>query len=192
MITLENIAPYMPYGLKFKSEMDKPFDEHGINPIHTCNGIIELFGDFCLNAKELNDAYAVQSCKPILRPMDLTKPITIDGKEVIPIVELAKIGWDEKLSAYKIHPERASLITNWKSLIYPDARYISFNCKTWENNNFYLGVLDSEINEIHYLSPRNQNKLFKWLYTNFFDVDGLIEKGLAIDVSTLEINLYNS
>lgn len=77
-LTLENIACYLPHEFKFISELDKPKHEYGKNPIHTANGIIHLFGDYCLNSKELNDAYPVHLCQLILRPMsDYTN---INGK----------------------------------------------------------------------------------------------------------------
>lgn len=182
-LTLEHIAWYQ--NLKWYNKKSGNINESTGYYITTDGSLVITDGEYFKN-------FELWPIKPILFPMsDLTKKVIIAGEEIVPIVELAKIGWDEKLSVYEVHPERARLITNWKSLIYPEARYISFNCKTWENNNFYLGVLDSEINEIHYLCPRNQNKLFKWLYAHSFDVDGLIESGLAMDVNTLENNVYN-
>lgn len=90
MITIDNISCYLPYGLKFISDMDKPYHEYGKQRAHICNGIIELFGDDCLNSKEFNDAYAVGRCLPILYP-SLTTPITHKGKTFVPLLELAKI-----------------------------------------------------------------------------------------------------
>lgn len=94
MITIEQISHYLPYGFKFISDMDKPYHEYGKQRVHTCNGIIELFGDDCLNSKEFNDAYAVGRCLPILYP-SLTTPITHKGETFVPLLELAKIAFPE-------------------------------------------------------------------------------------------------
>ena len=85
-------SAYLPYGLKFSSSMDKPFEDYGLQSIWTLDGINKLFGDYCLLTKENNDAYAINSCKPILFSLeDLTKEITINGETFVPIIELAEI-----------------------------------------------------------------------------------------------------
>lgn len=85
-------SAYLPYGLKFSSSMDKPFEDYGLQSIWTLDGINKLFGDYCLLTKENNDAYAINSCKPILFSLeDLTKEITINGETFVPCVKLNEI-----------------------------------------------------------------------------------------------------
>ena len=43
-LELKHLAPYLPYGFKFISEMDKPYDEFGEVRVWTADGIIKLFG----------------------------------------------------------------------------------------------------------------------------------------------------
>lgn len=79
-------------GLKFTSVMDDVEGMPPSNRIWTCNGLMQLFGDLCLNTLEGSDAYPIQSITIIARPLsDLTKPITHNGETFVPIVELAKI-----------------------------------------------------------------------------------------------------
>lgn len=68
-LELKHLAPYLPYGFKFISEMDKPYDEFGEVRVWTADGIIKLFGNFCLNTYENNDAYDINFSKPILLPL---------------------------------------------------------------------------------------------------------------------------
>jgi hypothetical protein len=105
-LELKHLAAYLPYGFTFKSEMDKPFDEVGINPIWTAEGIIKMFGDYCLTTKDNNDAYAIQTCKPLLRPLSqLTQEIEHNREKFVPIEKLRQwftsvifqIGNDHKL-----------------------------------------------------------------------------------------------
>ena len=84
-IELKHICGYLPHGLKFVSELDKPFDEFVDNPIWTMNGISFLFGEHCITTKENNDAYPISLCKPLLLPLSaLIEPLE-DG--TVPIDE---------------------------------------------------------------------------------------------------------
>ena len=74
-LKLEEIAGYLPYVLKFISELDKPYDEFGNQPKWTLNGITYLFGDYCFNNIETNDAYPISLCKPLLYPLSSLTPL---------------------------------------------------------------------------------------------------------------------
>jgi len=179
-LTLEHIAPYLPYGLMVIriSKCERTY----INP-----GPYKLIGADNLNAGYLHGAsFSIENSKPILRSMDLTKPITIEGKEVIPIVELAKIMWGDKIE-----------IGNFRKT---DNYQV---CEINPNTMHVLRHLIFDSDGFHHSAPRhrepvlnqirtcpNQRELWKWLYANKFDVDGLIDAGLAIDVNTLETNPY--
>ena len=80
-LTLKHVKGYLDTGLKFQSQMDKPFDEFGKRQIWTLDGVNKLFGDYCLLTKENNDAYAIQTCRLLLKPLsDLTrKELELEG-----------------------------------------------------------------------------------------------------------------
>lgn len=90
-LTIKELAPYLPYGLKFISEMDDRDGITGQLPIWRMNGISFLFGDYCANTQETSDAYAIEKIKPFLRPLsDLTKPIEHNGETFVPFEELCR------------------------------------------------------------------------------------------------------
>ena len=148
-------SAYLPYGLKFSSSMDKPFEDYGLQSIWTLDGINKLFGDYCLLTKENNDAYAINSCKPILFSLeDLTKEITIGGETFVPFDELIKIknvrlrvekyeNGDKKLlnintfsfSLFDFEYKIIEKLLEWKFNVFnlPEIEYI----KVTEENNPY-------------------------------------------------------
>jgi hypothetical protein len=108
-------------------------------------------------------------CKPILRPLsDLYKTITHNGKEIIPIVELAKIAY----------PDTDWYLTEGGAELDIGYEYITFS---FVRNSF------SKSNG----GVANQVQLFDYLNELKIDYRGLIDAGLAIDCNTLEVNLYN-
>jgi len=106
-------------------------------------------------------APSIDRIKPICRPLDLTKEIDHGGEAFIPIVELAKFV-DEFNNAKPVFVEVKSVY----GLHYE--WYSEYdNIRRSVPFSFYL-------------------KLIEW----HFDIAGLIEKGEAIDVNTLEVNPY--
>jgi hypothetical protein len=91
-LELKKIAGYLPYGLKFQSSMDKPFDEFGKQPIWVLDGVSKMFGDYCLLTKENNDAYEITSCKPILFPLSSLT----EFREDLGFVPIEKLGYGEE------------------------------------------------------------------------------------------------
>jgi len=103
-------------GLKFTSVMDDVKGMPPSNRIWTYNGLMQLFGDLCLNTIESSDAYPVQSIKIIVRPLsDLTKPITHNGETFVPIVEIARLCFN-----YMQNPKKVIIRDNW--LLYGETR----------------------------------------------------------------------
>lgn len=91
-LTINQASAYLPHKVRFVSTMDKPLEGYGKNPIWTCDGITKLFGDYCLTTSENNDAYSIESCRLLLRPLsDLTKPIEHNDERFVPLVEIAKM-----------------------------------------------------------------------------------------------------
>lgn len=85
-MNLQHITPYLAHGVRFISNLDKPFGGHDYKPIWTLSGVLPLFGDFCAHTKENNDAYPLFTIKLLLRPLsDLTKEIEHNGNKFVPI-----------------------------------------------------------------------------------------------------------
>tara|TARA_R110000822_G_scaffold185428_1_gene324573 strand:- start:75 stop:497 length:423 start_codon:yes stop_codon:yes gene_type:complete len=138
-LELKDLAPYLPYGLKIKT-----------------NNQIRVMSVAVLTTTEnsiSNIIYGVGH-KPILRPLsDLTKEINIDGDYFIPIYLLKNIRYEfESDLSFGFDPQSDGYTCHCSS------QYLEF----------------SEYYEIN-------SKLFEW----HFDVFGLIEKGLAIDINTI-------
>jgi hypothetical protein len=101
--------------------------------------------------------WLLSSGKPILRPMsDLAKEITVNGQTFVPI-EWFEIGDD---------------VNNCKEYDHGN-RKLCRSLESLSNNVF--------INDIDYLPHGVIEKLFEW----HFDIYGLIEQCLAIDINTL-------
>lgn len=157
-LELKHLAGYLPYGLKFVSELDKPYDEYGKQPIWTCSGITMLFGDNFLNNIETNDAYPMHLCKPILRPLSyLTKEIEVNGEKFVPIEILSE--------------ELEGITFGKTSDFYDNLKRLMFHF--YDRNEVEINIEDC----LFLIS-----KLYEW----HFDIYGLIENNLAIDINTLK------
>ncbi|GEM_PF-1249808 len=78
-LELKHLA-YLPYEVKFISTMDDSDDIIRNNKIWTLDGVNKLFGSYCLLTKENSDAYDINTCKLILKPLsDLTKADLINA-----------------------------------------------------------------------------------------------------------------
>ena len=154
-LELKHLAPYLPYGVIINCD----FKDGDILPC-------ELEGlttdEAFLNGADWN--YKENSdFKPILRPLsDLTK--YIDGVGV-PMLEILKINGkpNRKIDRCKFD---GSFIRE------PQYNATEVTKESWEISEtiFY---------------PSLKVKTYEWLLKYHFDVFGLIEKGLAIDINTL-------
>jgi len=154
-LTLDHICPYLPYGLRvIKINHFK---------IPVAGAYNSIYGNlYFISSADSN--YVADGCKLMLRKMDLTKAITIDEKEVIPIVELAKIAYPMYLGMF-IFEDGICLNPMGTPFEYVE------HSKTFVFNGN---------------SIENQYPLFQWLFKHKFDVFGLIELGLAIDINTIK------
>jgi hypothetical protein len=158
-LKISDIVGYMPYLLKLQCD----------NHIYTLNN--EQPGLSKVNSSVSIDWIARKSdlvFKPIVRPpSDLYKTITHNGKEIVPIVECAKIHKSQE---------------DWK-LNVRLARSASYMFG-YGHNGFYVayGSMRGEV--------FNQYQLFDYLNELKIDYRGLIDAGLAIDCNTLENNPY--
>lgn len=188
ILTLEHIAPYLPYGLHIiHPDIDGEQIQLIMDPAGSSRDTLSI------------DDVLKYDCKPILRPMsDLTRPIKIDGKEVVPLMEIGKM----------IEPEYKHLDTdNEGNYLIGKDMHIScgcpYDCNCGSNAQSYILFYDSERKNFYstvYIDANPDNvvgedthesyEAIKWLYKHKFDIDGLIESGLAIDANTLETNPY--
>lgn len=158
-LQLSDIACYLPYGLEYRRETDG----------YTTT-VYRLFDAWdCHNTQNNNGAvvpnHLPPGFKPVLRPMSmLYQTIVHEGKEEVPIVELAKLAYCDG---------------EWEVC---DTDGVSYLCKV---NNVEFGY-DTKtkgfgcflFGESKFIP--NQYDLFEFLNSRFFDYRGLIEKGLAI------------
>lgn len=102
---------------------------------------------------------------------DLTKEIEVNGEKFVPIVELAKLFHTVK-----------SAVTHFSNIVNAGFYGASVNCHI-ENDDSRFTYYQLR-NDEFVLSNTYQEvqKLLEW----HFDVFGLIEQGLAIDINTLE------
>ena len=162
ILKLKDIAGYLPYEL------------HCLN----CDDMIEiiefdnagnLMRGIDLQEEAEDDEWAKsQQYKPILRPLsDLYKIITHNGKEIIPIVELAIL---------------YSTNRNW--IFYCGNAICGDRIFGFEDGGFFY-ELDNVCENVE-----NQYQLFDYLHELKIDYRGLIDAGLAIDCNTLQENPY--
>ena len=162
-LTIQHLAPYLPYGLQVKYNDCIYKKTHIATLSGVSNDGIETTykrrfkgcsGDY-ISFKGRNNI-VVLGVKPILRPLsDLTKEIEHNGERFVP-VEYFEIGDDDNYT-YEFDSGNIKLIQKLKTI----SKY---------NVQFDIKFLPFEI----------VNTLISW----HFDVFGLIEQGLAIDINT--------
>jgi hypothetical protein len=147
------------------------------------NKITTHCGSFILSetTKEIIDHYVTKKItyKPILKPLSmLTKEIEHNGEKFVPLVELAKISYAKywhKNNLVNFRDEKWVQVTGYYKFRYNDSRK-SFECIKHNTNDEYT--------ECDCFVP-SQIELFQKLFEWHFDVFGLIDKGLAIDINSL-------
>lgn len=131
-LTLREIAPYLPYGLKMIFEKSGKIIELSGIELSESEKLIFIHKNAFFESTKWN-------FKPILRPLsDLTKEIEHNGEKFVPI---------KKLGINKM----------WLGI-----------------NDYHIHVYNQPYSEVQ--------QLLEW----HFDIFGLIEAGLAIDINTLE------
>lgn len=148
-LTIEVLAPYLPYGLKMI------FQKSG--RIIQISGLCIIDGSVEVNDLMEGDTYALNiwKFKPLLRPLsDLTKEIEVEGKRFIP----AKVLWSISAKEEESFDLFGAIPEYWKLIL---------NQLKQKNGYRDLQYYDVE-------------RMFKW----HFDVFGLLEKNLAVDINT--------
>lgn len=186
-LELKHIAPYLPYRLKFE-HVEYDYSDKVNHNITT----MESLSVECITFEDCSDYhFDADDCDgynptvvSILRPLsDLYKEI--DGK--IGIVELAKIaGCNIDLNKLPINEiETVNIVKNYEvEFEYSSGYYRYF---IFRNGSFYYKTGHERRYGQDYkpLPQSNQLDLFTYLFENHYDVFGLIEQNLAIDINTL-------
>lgn len=170
-LTLEHIAYYYPHKVKVIHNNDGFIREIQYLNSQSIEVTPAKRGYKCMSIKQLHNED--DNFKLLLRYMNLTQPIIVEGEEIIPIVELSKIAYNTEWF-YKVG--------NYNATSSAEVHGFEYNETGFEMYNQISGG---------FLPVKNQLALFQWLFRHKFDVFGLIEKGLAIDVNTLTTNPYN-
>lgn len=183
-LELKYLAPY-PMGINgiklFREKSGRIDTLYGLQT--TSSGNLLVCIDECDWRK--NDYW---NFKPIIRPLsDLVKPCLPEGK--IPIVELAKIEGFTPMP-YTIESKNGTFVLYGDWFCHPmeqspKARFF-FEIDT-DNCSIDRGLeyIDESVDTV-FCPCSNQLALFEWLFEHHFDVFGLIEQDLAIDINTIE------
>ncbi len=174
-LELKHISPYLPYGLKIKTDRT--------SNIHIVKGLL----DDHIALSSFDGWIDLNYCKPILRHIsDLYNPC-LDGET--PIIELAKIMYNHWIIVY--NTLSADQVEN-EEIVY---RVVGDKVVAYkENDAIFKMVFESKVlngfaamsmYDETILEITNQFQLFQQLFEWHFDIFGLIEKGLAIDINTL-------
>lgn len=143
-LTLDKLAPYLPYGLKWDFPTRRNFEYEMVMLQKNCEVTLSEW-ELKENDKihcgydEFYPENDIQERKPILRPLS-------DLSEKIPANEIT----------YK--------------------EYIFGEYQVWDEIEFEQSIVDKTDNY----------QVFEFLFQHHFDVFGLIDKGLAIDINILE------
>ena len=192
-LELKHLAPYLPYGLNIDTsywdDEPSPIGKNIISEM-TQDDVICSYGWASTHGRMIQQEYSIDRIKPILRPLsDLTKDIEHNGEKFVALVKLyetAYYGIFKYVTPYKINfidQEDNSL-----GLVVRDEdeerNGFTLNFPTDHYNWFEFRLtLDNE--NLSHNMTLNQFQLFEKLFEWHFDVFGLIEKGLAIDINTI-------
>ena len=163
-LTLEHLAPYLPYELKVKTKYD-------IDELSMCNSE----GAYLMYKYDL---YPLSSFKPLLHPLSkLTQEIEYNGEKFVPILKVLEI-LKIYLVSYKLLENSIDLILDPKKHRANTRTKENRQVRFWFDNFNGIGFYCSNMRLFLYKDIYGAiKKLFEW----HIDVFGLIEKGLAIE-----------
>jgi len=178
-LELRDISGYLPYKIHFiNPEFGDP-DSLDVESLEVI-GMPDL-NHFLLD--ELEDEPHITEVKLVLRPLsDLYQTITHNGKEIIPIVELA---CKENLNVdWRVDYDVCQAETDGIRFVFKIEDFILF-IEEYEKN-----IFDQELNSDMYNANISQIQLFDYLHELKIDFRGLIDAGLAVSVHDLKENPY--
>jgi len=172
-LKIEHLAPYLPYGLKLNIQTRRN-GEHQGTYIMSAENIYDVISS--VNKKVENKSYY-----PILRNLsDLTKEIEVNGEKFVPMVELAKIANLDitKYSLGEYNGDTYGILCDIKNDDDIDTHEVlGFDLISGFGHHYKPSKNFTIVNNQLQL----WNKLFEW----HFDIFGLIQNNLAIDLNSL-------
>ena len=178
ILQLSDIACCLPYGLKVQSKEDgKIFILCGLN---SETDIIRM------KSQNFTWSESIHAIQPLLRPMsDLYKPCLEDGK--IPIVELAKleISGSRRYGTPQFGYEVCENAWGQKWLKYNP--YLMHGAFGFSFCHISKSFKKHECRDDKACEVSDQYLLFQKICEWHFDINGLIERKLAIDINTIKI-----
>lgn len=173
-LTIKELAPYLPFDVNVCNTLS-------VNDYGICNNTVEkLLGLAYNNVITDYDEFGIEYCKLFLHPLsDLTKPITHNGETFVPMEKLC----NDFCHRTPCNPEFGKS----KILMHADN---GGGLKWWfvyHRNKMTFELSDDNRDMSNHTIPQYEmfQKLFEW----HFDIFGLIERGLVIDINTIEIAL---
>jgi len=159
-LTLKYLAPYLPYKLRIK------VNHSAYEGIY----ILDLVDSLGFHIEETS--FFWKRCIPILRPLsDLTK--FCEDLGFVSIEELAKMSCSFDFDDLNVR-------NDW------NGRYGIFSVQFRRASHFYEFKYDSKKQSFKAFTDTNHLQLFQQLLKWHFDIHGLIEKGLAVDINKLK------
>lgn len=196
MIKLEEICGYLPYnpliiypgthGMKIKATLTGILERLTIWETTYAKKRNKCYGDLLsyYDGKERGHNTYIDNVRLILRPLlDLTREIEHNGVKFVPIVELAKI---EKMLEPISFDLMQDLLQGVRGVCAKDRfgnQWLMYDFK----GVFSMWHKPHKETEHKPTLLNNQLQLFQKLYEWHFDVYGLIERGNAIDINTLNL-----
>lgn len=187
-LELKHLAPYLPYELKGNYEVSE----------------VVPSAKFELRNKELrtdNIDFFLNYAKPIFRPLsDLARKVEINGEKFYPLAKLLEyqetnyFSECEHLKLVKFNENcLISIDHNYYDLLKKEDFIVKFISATSNGESIMTFTYDPDSRRFamrdEYLKKplgiAYQLDMFQKLFEWHFDVFGLIEKGLAIDINTL-------
>jgi hypothetical protein len=154
-LELKYLAGYLPYGLKFKTNFDHIQYLMTSLDINKSKVTFRAINNF-KNSKNISIKLLGEN-KPILRPLsDLTKEIELNGEKFVPLEEIKEVFLNNPKKGCEHYRD-----------IFKDV-YFEWTEECFESN-------------IEMLPYEWIQKILQW----HFDIYGLIDAGLAIDINTL-------
>lgn len=171
-LTLEQLAPYLPYGLKI-------FDE---NRAAFKMDFLQMNANGGTGYEAIYNAIQY-SMKPILRPMSDFS--SIDLIDIFRLAYISFYGADEtfeKLDNYIFHGWDED---NFGLTVFDDVFEYGFSVDFQDQKDFRFSYRMKDSRLPNTLLKIDKLYLFMKMYEKHFDVFGLIEAGLAIDINSL-------